>query len=972
MNKFWAITSIIYSFFCAFNALTACEVTNVNDSGAGSLRAAITCANTTTGATSITFNISSAAPHVIMLATQLPPIEDDTTIDANTQANDETIVLDGSALTGLEDGINIVGNNCEIYGLQIANFPDDGIYVAPNTSNITIGDANKGNTIINNGRLTTSGDGIYINSVSGITLRGNYIGTDVAFLTTLGNGNNGINISASTNVTIGGTAVGYTNIISGNSAKGINISNASSSISIMGNYIGTSNVFGSNNIGNGSAGISINNASNITIGGAVISASNTITNNSLEGITATTVNTMLVENNLLSGNGNRGLDMDACDDVTVVNNKIGISYSGAIAFGNSNEGIYANNTNNLVIGGSVAGQGNVIAGNNGAGIAINNATTNIQIKGNKIGTTENGLTAIANAGNGLFLLNANNVRIGGSISSESNIIAANQGSGISVVNSTSGVFIRGNNVGVGADGITVLPNLNNGISINGASNITIGGSASASGNLIAGNGGAGVAITNESNTITLLGNFIGTDHTGTLALGNTLSGILISNATNTSIGDTGSFEGNLISSNLGSGIEINQGADGVNIYNNVIGLNSNSDAALGNSNHGILVAEASMNVNIGGSAIIQANEIAYNVEGGINITESAVNCTMLRNRIYCNNNYGINLSDGANTDMLTPAITNHQPNTVVGTATPNASIDVYIYDDTGCTLAACQGKNYVGNTLANAAGNWVLAAPISEGTYVTATATLNNNTSQFAACYFLGTSTEIGITLPGNPTVTATTNIKVWLEGAYHTTNGEMTSTLNDAELIPNRQPYANNPWEYGGSELADNFSEEVTDWVLLQALDANYNVVESRATFILKNGLLSDNSTTAGVNFYQLNPAENYYFIIRHRNHLDIVSVNPLGLNNTSPHDFTNASNVDTSNSQLKDMGSGIFAMRGGDIDGNGVLTYTDFNNYTANISLSNTYTIADVNLDSIVDDLDYTLYFDNLNTIGINLIRY
>ncbi len=68
------------------HALATFTVTDANDTGAGSLRQAITDANTAAGTDTIVFNIAGAGAHTISLTTALPTITETVTIDATTQA----------------------------------------------------------------------------------------------------------------------------------------------------------------------------------------------------------------------------------------------------------------------------------------------------------------------------------------------------------------------------------------------------------------------------------------------------------------------------------------------------------------------------------------------------------------------------------------------------------------------------------------------------------------------------------------------------------------------------------------------------------------------------------------------------------------------------------------------------------------------------------------------------------------------
>ena len=116
-------------------------VTTTADNGPGSLRQAIDCANVTPGPNTIKFNLSGNGPSVFRVGETtglpLPTLTNASTIIDGTSHPgfgnqgdfSPKVILDGSftAWSAPIDAILIEGNNCEIYGLEITNFPDDAI-----------------------------------------------------------------------------------------------------------------------------------------------------------------------------------------------------------------------------------------------------------------------------------------------------------------------------------------------------------------------------------------------------------------------------------------------------------------------------------------------------------------------------------------------------------------------------------------------------------------------------------------------------------------------------------------------------------------------------------------------------------------------------------------------------------------------------------------------------------------------------
>ncbi len=185
-------------------------------------------------------------------------------------------------------------------------------------------------------------------------------------------------------------------------------------------------------------------------------------------------------------------------------------------------------------------------------------------------------------------------------------------------------------LGVGANGVTPLGNDEAGVMVWQGSNNTVGGSSYADRNVISGNlvGSVGVIVDNASNT-DILGNYIGTDASGTQDLGNGTGVRVVDSASAVTIGGTGGAERNLISGNV-YGITVD--GDNVDIVNNLIGTNVSGTSAIANTSGGIEVWEHASGVTIGGGLVSQGNLISGNWDDGIYITE-ADGATILNNKI---------------------------------------------------------------------------------------------------------------------------------------------------------------------------------------------------------------------------------------------------------------------------------------------------------------------------------------------------
>jgi hypothetical protein len=170
----------------------------------------------------------------------------------------------------------------------------------------------------------------------------------------------------------------------------------------------------------------------------------------------------------------------------------------------------------------------------------------------------------------------------------------------------------------------------------------LGGSCTVRGLVINRFEGPGIRVGGAGGNI-IEGNFIGTDVTGTQVLGNQGGGILAISSSNL-IGGATSDKRNLISGNVGDGIEIHGGVNLV--QNNLIGTDSTGAPGLANSGDGILIAGADNRV--GGLPGEPANTIAFNQGHGVVITNGPGNA-ILGNSIYSNALSGISLGGGSGT-----------------------------------------------------------------------------------------------------------------------------------------------------------------------------------------------------------------------------------------------------------------------------------------------------------------------------------
>ncbi len=571
-------------------------------------------------------------------------------------------------------GNQILGNfiGTDGYGTASLGNAESGVTILLGATNNVIGGGTVEARNIISGNKGDAGVEIAGAGAAGNLVFGNYIGTNVFGAAPLANVEHGVVIyDGATNNIVGGATSGARNLISGNGDAGIVIAYAATSGNqVLGNYIGT-DTSGTAFIPNNRGVLIYEGPTDNTIGGDSPDARNLVIGNTEMGVriegNSTTGNK--VAHNVISGNGENGIAIHNATGNEVLGNYIGTDPSGTIPLGNLRSGVVLDEASNNVIGGAIAGAGNLISGNEFSGIHLQGSgTTGNQIQGNLIGTDVSGTVALGNLTNGIIVTSgASDSLIGGnrftgsSPLGEGNLISGNEEEGISLSGvDITGNQIQGNFIGTDISGTAVLGNLKGGIFIgDGASNNTVGGNTSGVRNLISGNVFDGVRLQDPGTAGNQIqGNFIGTDVSGTEALGNLQVGIaLLGGVSNNLIGGATSGEGNLISSNQLSGIYL-WGPDttGNQIQGNFVGTDVSGTEALGNLGAGInLLGGASGNI-IGGDRFTgsgplgQGNLISGNEDCGIVLEDAGTSGNQIQGNLVGTNSTGTaalgNLSHG--------------------------------------------------------------------------------------------------------------------------------------------------------------------------------------------------------------------------------------------------------------------------------------------------------------------------------------
>ena len=232
-------------------------------------------------------------------------------------------------------------------------------------------------------------------------------------------------------------------------------------------------------------------------------------------------------------------------------------------------------------------------------------------------------------------------------------------------------------------------------------------------------------------------------------------------------------------------------------------------------------------------------------------------------------------------------------------------------------------------------------------------------------------------------------NIKVFLEGPYDAVG----DTMESSSTLPTTSPYNS---EFIGS-LPTVTGHSLVDWIQVKLrTSATGSTVGSCNAFLLENGSVVDVNGNSSLPFYNTSGNE-YYIVIHHRNHLDIMSAvkhtfgsSPLD-NKSGNENFTKKYNRDQLNEKsivkctfkgsqreatnidltisgsiygagYQELETGIIGMYSGDINNDGEVTTSDYTSwYNAYITGSSGYQTTDLNMDEEVTTSDYTKWYNN-----------
>jgi len=752
-------------------------------------------------------------------------------ISGNNSNGIRLINVVGGNLIGNKIGVNNSGNAC------LGN-KHDGINMS-NSSNVIIGSATviPSNIISCNGigedSLSDLGKrGIYMEDSDDNQILGNYIGTGILG-TELGMGNfiSGILLSANFSNSGDGSDGNkiQSNIISNNGKY--KLSNSGPTASQHGVVIADksdNNILISNLIGVGKNGLSLGNKAS---GLEIIQKSN---GNRIGGSSDSA--------NVIAGNGGSGISLQSGASNSIINgNYIGVIPSGTVV-PNGAQGVLINanraGPSNITYPVGTASlvnnniKNNIISGNLGFGLQTlgTELVSGLQLKGNLIGLLPDGTMSVASGnklGGILFNTDLNGILIGGTGVNDGNYISNNGGDAIQIDPPTStgtNNRIYGNKIGITKTN-GVAGNTGNGLNIKeNAQNLLIGDGSLAGANVIVNSESNGIITETGATNITVDRNFIGVLADGTTAAGNKGNGIQFQGTTNAIIQNAQiAFNG---TGATGDGILITGSTSTFTVDKNLIGTVTAMTTNQANLGFGINIS--------GGIGTISDNSIAYNMQGGINVSGTDGLLTITSNKVGTTTasspKTGITITGGTNNQLLSNTVRNQAVDGIsISGTTTNLLSGNSVRDNLGNGISIAGGTNTFDNTTA---ANTVTANKgdginISGGTNTISSTNVTNNILN-------GYSISNGVTSVFSSTISGNKKNGIVLDGDLgRTTIGKLTA----------------------GNTITTNGENGVlmTNGATGNTVD-NSSAIDGNGTEGIGSGIVLDNATGNKIGSIQLN----------------------------------------------------------------------------------------------------------------------
>lgn len=318
------------------------------------------------------------------------------------------------------------------------------------------------------------------------------------------------------------------------------------------------------------------------------------------------------------------------------------------------------------------------------------------ITGNFIGTDATGTVATSPSGSGIELNGSTGTTIGGTAPAARNVIAT--GGEAILLAGASNTTVQGNYIGTDKTGTAALGS-GRGIDVSNSGGSLIGGPASGAGNVVGSWSDDGIILQGSGNNNVVQGNRIGTDATGTVRLGGQIGVNYQGTGTGNKIGGAAGSEGNVIEGATINGVDL--------FFDTSPDLAVQGNVITGNAGGIRVFAGAGI---IGGTAAGAGNLIAFNSSLGVNIFAGAKNVPILGNDIHANGSLGISLS-GTGTPTLNDdgdadtGNNNLQNYPVIDTVTLVAATTVHIFGSLHSTPNTAFRLEFFANAACDASGH---------------------------------------------------------------------------------------------------------------------------------------------------------------------------------------------------------------------------------------------------------------------------
>ena len=225
-------------------------------------------------------------------------------------------------------------------------------------------------------------------------------------------------------------------------------------------------------------------------------------------------------------------------------------------------------------------------------------------------------------------------------------------------------------------------------------------------------------------------------------------------------------------------------------------------------------------------------------------------------------------------------------------------------------------------------------------------------------------------------------NLKVFLSGAYSSGTDTMICKLKRNSFlsqIPNLN-YSNKGIKFQYTlkptdtvtQSFWNQNMKIVDWLAIEIVSTtSFHAVDTELALLRNDGRILNLNGDTLIKLNTSVPVGNYYVIIRHRNHIAIMSSTPISVTNNTPlYDFTTGLNQYYGN-DAKLLKPGLYGMYCGDANYDGIVNNSDFTIYdTDSQNAANGYIVSDFNLDGYVTGGDFNILAPMIRrTIATNI---